>query len=462
MRIYLLIWLMLFTVLNLRAQQAMEIQKQLDLGNIGGRSIRYGDFRVYNRGSEPLFLLRADPGDDCSVKFLKQEIAAGDSGLIRVQINPESKGKFSRRILIYHSAAPKPEAIELRGNVIEIPDDIAQECPDFSRTRRVEDFRPTVFVLVLDKYTDRPLAEAQVQVMRGRERIGSFMTDKQGLFSFKAKSATTHTFVSTHEGYADTSRIFYGFLPQDTLPVYMSPQRSVTQITTTVTTRTTTTITTTPPKDTQSLVQHTLPKPVAQPLDLPGELSRDQYRPNNIVFLIDVSSSMAGKDRLPLLKESMKKLIYALRDIDRVSVITYADGTDVVVESAPADRKRYIARRIDRLEASGGTEGRKAIDLAYVIAQHNLLSGGNNQIYLATDGDFRLGKKDQELYDILQDKVKREGIHMSVIGFGREGTTALNKMRQLSAAGGGSFVHIGPQEQSADLLLTEIRQQSKR
>src|SRR5690606_26334686 len=49
-----------------------------------------------------------------------------------------------------------------------------------------------------------------------------------------------------------------------------------------------------------------------------------KLKASNLVFLIDVSGSMMGPGRLPLVKASLKMLVDQLRDIDHVAIVTYA------------------------------------------------------------------------------------------------------------------------------------------
>src|SRR5262249_47389149 len=53
--------------------------------------------------------------------------------------------------------------------------------------------------------------------------------------------------------------------------------------------------------------------------------------PRNLVFLLDVSGSMAPPQRLPLVKSAMKMLADSLRPEDRVAIVTYAGSTGVAL-----------------------------------------------------------------------------------------------------------------------------------
>jgi hypothetical protein len=84
----------------------------------------------------------------------------------------------------------------------------------------------------------------------------------------------------------------------------------------------------------------------------PATLPRDQYSPNNIVFLIDASASMKTPEKLPLLKHSMKYLLNVLRDIDKFSLVTYSSTANVVVSGVASDDKERLSIYIDSLRAS--------------------------------------------------------------------------------------------------------------
>ena len=64
--------------------------------------------------------------------------------------------------------------------------------------------------------------------------------------------------------------------------------------------------------------------------------------PSNLVFLIDVSGSMDGADRLGLLKQSMGELVGQLRPQDRISLVVYSGRTATLFEGEPGTEKSRI------------------------------------------------------------------------------------------------------------------------
>ncbi len=204
-----------------------------------------------------------------------------------------------------------------------------------------------------------------------------------------------------------------------------------------------------------SIITPNQPAEIKDDVVLPERL----YSPNNIIFLIDISSSMKKSDKLPLLKTSMTNLTKALRKVDRISVITYSITSDVLMPSTTADNKNEIFKMIDSLSTRGYTNGVKGLQTAYEIAEQNFISGGNNQIILATDGLFNNpGYSEDELFSMVKEKTK-DDIILSVIGFGQD-NDALRLMKRLSSKGSGSFIQI-PDKQAADeILINEIKLQS--
>src|SRR5262249_43239457 len=79
--------------------------------------------------------------------------------------------------------------------------------------------------------------------------------------------------------------------------------------------------------------------------------------PSNLVFLIDVSGSMATPEKLPMLKSAMKLMVEKLGEGDHVAIVTYAAGSGVRLPSTSGDKKDIINAAIDNLNAGGGTNG---------------------------------------------------------------------------------------------------------
>ncbi|MDR6737809.1 von Willebrand factor type A domain-containing protein [Sphingobacterium sp. 2149] len=180
-----------------------------------------------------------------------------------------------------------------------------------------------------------------------------------------------------------------------------------------------------------------------------------KLKASNLVFLIDVSGSMMGPGRLPLVKASLKMLVDQLRDIDHVAIVTYAGSAGVKLESTPGDEKMKIKSAIEELEAGGSTAGAAGIKKAYEIAKQQFIKGGNNRIILASDGDFNVGEHSDESMEELIAKESKSGIFLTVLGYGM-GNLKDGKMEILADKGHGNYAYIDNISEARKAMVTEF------
>jgi Ca-activated chloride channel family protein len=164
-------------------------------------------------------------------------------------------------------------------------------------------------------------------------------------------------------------------------------------------------------------------------------------RPNNLVFLLDVSGSMKPKDRLPLVVESMKLLVEQLREDDRVAIVVYAGAAGLVLPPTSGRDKETIVDALDDLSAGGGTNGGEGIRLAYETAKASFVQGGTNRVILCTDGDFNLGVSNQSDLVELVKKGAKDGVWLSVLGVGL-GNFKDATMERLADLGNGNYAYL--------------------
>jgi len=228
--------------------------------------------------------------------------------------------------------------------------------------------------------------------------------------------------------------------------------------------------------------------------------------------LIDVSGSMNEPNKLPLVKESLRKLVNKLDERDRVAMVVYAGNSGLVLQSTPvgagglpaeirgqyddleAQRRIFSSRSvggdlndspkvqaaivevrsriaaiqkehpfgrqtildaIDHLEAGGSTNGGAGIELAYLTAQSAFIKDGVNRVILATDGDFNVGITDQgSLTRLIEEKAKA-GTFLSVLGFGM-GNTKDSTMEKLADKGNGNYAYIDTPAEAQKVLVEQM------
>jgi len=185
-------------------------------------------------------------------------------------------------------------------------------------------------------------------------------------------------------------------------------------------------------------------------------LDENLYKPNNIIFLVDVSSSMKDTTKLKVMQFALHHLIEALRPTDKITFITYADIVKVIREGLNGGNKNELNDAVNKLKAKGMTKGNKAILFSLDVALKNYISNGNNQIILATDGKFRFYPDDQKLY-ILKQGDKQ--IMLSTMAFGND-KDAIKNLKEIAEIGKGNFIHIKNRNKAKEQLLEEIKQNS--
>jgi Ca-activated chloride channel family protein len=198
-------------------------------------------------------------------------------------------------------------------------------------------------------------------------------------------------------------------------------------------------------------ITHQLMRVTLKAKDIPTA----NLKASNLVFLIDVSGSMMGPGRLPLVKASLKMLVDQLRAVDHVAIVTYAGSAGVKLESTPGDEKMKIKSAIEELEAGGSTAGAAGIKKAYEIAKQQFIKGGNNRIILASDGDFNVGESSDESMEELISKESKSGVFLTVLGYGM-GNLKDSKMEILADKGHGNYAYIDNISEARKAMVTEF------
>ena len=185
-------------------------------------------------------------------------------------------------------------------------------------------------------------------------------------------------------------------------------------------------------------------------------LPESKYKYNNIVFLLDASSSMNKGERLDLMRKSMHELINALRPGDKITLISYNDQAKVLLETTTGEQKEVLHATVDQMLADGNTAGAKGFKMAYSILKEEFIRDGNNQLIVVTDGAFQ--PEDQKEIDKLVKKASKKKLVTSLVGI-QPNTFAAGNLELVGVMGHGSFVMI---EDETDLtqIVEEIKKQS--
>ncbi|NLJ07481.1 MAG: VWA domain-containing protein [Sphingobacteriales bacterium] len=318
---------------------------------------------------------------------------------------------------------------------------------EMSASKPVEEKKPPasreyleISGIVIDAVTEKPVSNAAIKFYDQYNVPSVYTTFKDGRFRKNLKKGEYHVTIKAkgYQFYEDTLQveksrtgIVYILLPEDFRITTETPVPEKTDI------------------------------PVLSSDTTTELLPKELFAANNIVFLIDVSSSMKQYHKLEYLKISMIRLTKVLRDIDKVSLISFSTKPKVHFISVPTDHKDTIISTIQEMEASGLTYGIQGLESAYQIATDHFIEGGNNQLIIATDGDFNSPDfSELELINLIS-KYASKGISLSVIGF-KTDDKSIRRMKRMAAFGKGSLLVIENEEQAKSLLIDEIREKSRK
>ena len=185
------------------------------------------------------------------------------------------------------------------------------------------------------------------------------------------------------------------------------------------------------------------------------QIDRRERPAGNLVFLIDVSGSMAENNKLPLVKQALGMLVEELTENDRVSIVTYAGDAGLKLPSTSGDQKQQILAAINGLSSGGSTHGSAGIELAYRQAAEHFITGGVNRVILATDGDLNVGvTSDTNLIELIQAKATG-GTFLTVLGFGA-GNLQDEKMEKLADNGNGLYAYIDGAREARKVLVEQL------
>ena len=176
---------------------------------------------------------------------------------------------------------------------------------------------------------------------------------------------------------------------------------------------------------------------------------------NNLVFLIDVSGSMASENKLPLLQKSFAYLTEQLGEDDLVSIVTYSGKEAIILEGCEGNRTATILNAINGLQASGSTNGEAGLQTAYELAERNRIPDGNNRIILASDGDLNVGISSPEALKNYISEKRESGVFLSVLGFG-DGNFRDDTMSALAQNGNGVYYYIDGETEAKKIFGDDL------
>uniref|UniRef100_A0A493SXR4 VWFA domain-containing protein n=1 Tax=Anas platyrhynchos platyrhynchos TaxID=8840 RepID=A0A493SXR4_ANAPP len=184
--------------------------------------------------------------------------------------------------------------------------------------------------------------------------------------------------------------------------------------------------------------------------------------PKDIIFLIDVSGSMAGT-KIKQTKAAMQSILRALRPHDRFNLVAFADAPHVWREDGPipatTSQIRSAARYIESLEAEGWTDLDCALLAAAALLRHHGVTKEPRVplLLLLTDGEPTMGvTQAPRILSNARRVLTPLSALLFALAFGEDADLAL--LRRLAAASGGMARRVPEEDEVAPQLAEFFRE----
>lgn len=439
-----------------------------DFGKIDANSTRYIDLKIGNPKEKKIYILRVEHSPEVTYRLTSDLIAPDSAVRLRIQVNPKKQGDFNFVVKLHLSDQTEaPVVYKLKGQLVEeLPEDhYLTKCPDFNATP-VEAAKPSeLTIITIDKETKERISKSTVSIIHNGRPSGTWITGKLGKFEEKLPPGFFY-FVVSKEGYlTKEAGIYVGpeiseiTIPLAKNPAYDPPVPTKDSI----------------PETTEEIAQQLTPQEAEKKLDeqmnneaidtvtlkvmpdlvsIPVENFDESYfKDVNVVFVLDISSSMKMGEKMDLMKYSLNQLVSKLRPQDKMGLVTYANTAEVFQSPASGDHKEELQQSISKLKPLGMTAGGKGIKLGYKEVMRNYDPNKANMVIIITDGAFN---KDSDDYQKTVQKYAKDGVIFSVVGIqARERDAHL--MEEAAHFGNGRFVPIQKLADAHSNLTQEIR-----
>jgi Ca-activated chloride channel family protein len=185
------------------------------------------------------------------------------------------------------------------------------------------------------------------------------------------------------------------------------------------------------------------------------QIDAAERKPAVLTFVIDISGSMSGDERLGLVKQALALLVEQLREGDHVGIATYGSNGAVHMEHRDASSKAQILDAIRNLESGGSTNAEEGLKMGYQMATQAFTQGATNRVILCSDGVANVGATGPEgiLKTIVENR--RKGITLSSLGFGM-GNMNDHLMEQLGDKGDGHYAYIDTLDEARRMFVDNL------
>jgi Ca-activated chloride channel homolog len=175
------------------------------------------------------------------------------------------------------------------------------------------------------------------------------------------------------------------------------------------------------------------------------DAARREYPAKDVVFVLDVSGSMAEEGKMEKARRALTFGVRGLNPSDRFNVIAFSGETRLMesglIAADEAGRRRGV-QFVEALDARGGTNINDA--LVEAMAQFPRQGTRPRLLVFLTDGLPTVGEQNVERIVENVARARREGLRLFTFGVGYDVNTRL--LDRVAAENGGTADYVAPQE----------------
>lgn len=441
MKYSILIFFFSLRVIAASAQVEMN-PKKISFGEFTQASERVIDVLVKNNSSKTEYLLRSKFSNDFEVIFSDKKIEPGGQIVVRIQFNPRVKGKFSEVAELYFASMTVPMQLPITADVKYVNVNGNTPCPSFAERAADCCSQNFFFVEMYDAKTKAPIEGGIFKVEEEGFLHLKLKTNREGKVSNEARIGF-YELIAEAKGYTSQRKVSYINAMNSRFVFYLEREEEQEQ-----------------EQEREQEQEQEEELELEQEQELEPEsvvLPESKFRPNNVVFLLDVSGSMGVGDKLELMQLSLEELVSVLRSIDRVALVSYANNAQVLVNTATGDQKRQVLEAVKQIKTGGKTSGAKGFKKSFQMLRKSLVAEGNNQLVVVTDGAFAV--EDQKAIEKIVKQASRKGFKTTVVAI-KANSYAKDYLGLVSQLGNGSFLQIEDLSSAKTILVEEVKKQS--
>ncbi len=188
-------------------------------------------------------------------------------------------------------------------------------------------------------------------------------------------------------------------------------------------------------------------------LNTPIQVDKLKRPPLDMVIALDVSGSMQGQP-MQYVQQGLQQMLDHLQKDDLVSLVTFADGPTLVLQSKGLTDKAAIEKAILQLQAKGQTDLFGGLFQALQVASKMQKPGRQTRVVLLSDGSATVGLTNPAKLVSLATAYAKQGIGITTIGVGKG--FEIPVLRDLAEVGAGNFYFLDKLAAVKEVFTEEV------